>query len=231
VSSTARSTEPPFRRARRPEHKELRAASIIEAARTLGLAKGVRAVTLTDIATEAGLNKSAVLRYFETREEIFLRLTAEGWTRWAALLRDALDGASDGTPLTLGDALSRTLVGQPLFCDLLAHAPVTLERHVSGDTVLAFKTITLAAVEDLSATAARHLPALGMSGAREVISGVSILAAGLWQISHPPGTLAALYRERPELGHAVIDFAPKVREYAVALARGLAADGTGRGPE
>ncbi|GHH73538.1 TetR family transcriptional regulator [Streptomyces sulfonofaciens] len=217
-----------FRRARRPEHKELRASSIIEAARRLGLTKGVRAVTLTDIAGEAGLHKSAVLRYFETREEVFLRLTAEGWTQWARMLRDELDGASGATPQALAEAVAKTLVEQPLFCDLLAHASLSLEREVSSDTVLTFKTVVLAAVEDLAATAARYLPPLGMSGARELIGGVSMLAAALWQISHPPPTLATLYLERPELAHAAVDFAPKVTEYTAALATGLTERGAGK---
>ncbi len=30
------------------------------------------------------MHKSALLRYFETREEIFLRLTADGWREWSA---------------------------------------------------------------------------------------------------------------------------------------------------
>ncbi|CAM5714442.1 hypothetical protein SFUMM280S_01356 [Streptomyces fumanus] len=98
---------PHVRRARRPEHKELRLASIVDAARSLALEKGVREVTLTDIAARAGINKSAVLRYVETREEIYLRLTAECWTRWAAALAGALGGRTDGTPDELAATLAR----------------------------------------------------------------------------------------------------------------------------
>ena len=70
-----------FLRARSPEAKAAREQAILEAARALGRERGTRAVTLTDIADAVGMHKSAMLRYFETREEIFLRLTAEGLER------------------------------------------------------------------------------------------------------------------------------------------------------
>ena len=45
-------------------------------------ADGVRAVSLAGIAARAGIDKSALLRYFETREQIFLELTAREWRAW-----------------------------------------------------------------------------------------------------------------------------------------------------
>ena len=39
------------------------------------------------------MHKSAMLRYFETREEIFLRLTADGWREWSTALRAGLEDA------------------------------------------------------------------------------------------------------------------------------------------
>lgn len=206
--------QPGFQRARRPGHKELRAASILDAARRLGLAKGVRTVTLTDIAAEAGINKSAVLRYYETREEIFLRLAAEGWTHWAASVRAGL-GAS---------------VERPLFCDLLTHATLNLEHHVSGDTVLSFKLVTLGALDDMARATGDFLPRLGEDRGRELVGAVAILVAGLWQSSHPSETLVALYEERPELGHAVVNLRAKLRSLTLALVRGLTERGTRNAP-
>ncbi|WP_329454684.1 TetR/AcrR family transcriptional regulator [Streptomyces sp. NBC_01497] len=215
-----------FQRARRPEHKELRAASILNAARTLGLAKGVRAVTLTDIANEAGINKSAVLRYYETREEIYLRLTAEGWTAWSTRVRAALGAAGERSAETLADVLATTVLGQPLFCDLLAHATLNLERHVSREAVLSFKLRVLGSIADLTRAVADFEPRLGEAGARDVVSGVTLLAGGLWQASHPPSTLAELYTERPDLGHAVVDLPDKLNSLVRALITGLSAPGS-----
>ncbi|CAL9377605.1 TetR family transcriptional regulator [Streptomyces sp. enrichment culture] len=214
---------PHVRRARRPEHKELRLASIVDAARSLALEKGVREVTLTDIAGRAGINKSAVLRYVETREEIYLRLSAECWTRWAAALADALGGRTDGTPDELATTLARTVVEQPLLCDLLAHAPLHLERHVSADAVLTYKLAALGALDDMADTGSAFQPVLDQAATRDLVSTVSLLAGSLWQISTPPEALARLYAEEPRLAHAVVDFLPRLSQTARTMAAGLAA--------
>jgi AcrR family transcriptional regulator len=194
----------------------------MDAARSLALEKGVRTVTLTDIAARTGINKSAVLRYVETREDIYLRLTAECWTRWAAALREALGERTDGTADELAGTLCRTVVDQPLLCDLLAHAPLHLERHVSADAVLAYKLAALAALDDMVETGARFQSALDEAAIRELIGTLSLLAGGLWQISTPPEALARLYTEEPRLAHAVVDFLPRLTSAARALAAGLA---------
>src|ERR1700682_6288817 len=80
-----------FQRARSPEAKQQREDAILAAARSLGAKRGIRQITLTDIAVAVGMHKSAMLRYFETREQIFLRLTAEGWREWSAALRAKLE--------------------------------------------------------------------------------------------------------------------------------------------
>jgi AcrR family transcriptional regulator len=79
-----------YQRARRPEQKLERRDAILAAARDLALRDGVRAVSLADIAARVGIHKSALLRYFETREQIFLELTAQAWREWTAALHAEL---------------------------------------------------------------------------------------------------------------------------------------------
>src|SRR5205807_6477500 len=131
------------------------------------------------------VHKSALLRYFETREEIYLQLTAEGWRDWADELRIALPQAPP-TPAGVAAALTATVVARPLFCDLLAHAPLTLERHVSLESVRAFKTESLRIVGEIGTMLTDALPELGASGARKAIAAVTAFAAAFWQVSHPP---------------------------------------------
>ena len=210
-----------FRRARRPEHKEQRRDAILAAARLLGTREGVRTVSLTDIAGEVGIHKSAILRYFETREEIYLHLTAEGWRGWSEGVRAELDGADEVTPERLAAILASTLAERPLFCELLSHVSLNLERHVSAEAVHAFKLTGLAAVDDISAVTAAALPPLGPDGARDLVTMVTALAASLWQAAHPPETLAALYQRDPRLGHAAVDFAPRLERLTHAAILGL----------
>ena len=67
-----RMPEPGFQRARKHRcEASARSGAILEAARTLGTERGIRQVTLTDIATRVGMHKSAMLRYFETARRSF----------------------------------------------------------------------------------------------------------------------------------------------------------------
>src|ERR1700734_3463452 len=109
-----------FQRARSAEAKQQRESTILDAAARLGSAHGIRQVTLTDIASAVGMHKSAMLRYFETREQIFLRLTATGWVDWSdALCAELAELTPDAPADRIAAAIARSLVSRPIFCDLL----------------------------------------------------------------------------------------------------------------
>jgi AcrR family transcriptional regulator len=217
VSSTT------FRRARRPEQKQQRREAILAAARALGLRDGVRNVSLGDVAREVGLAKSNVLRYFETREEIYLHLTAEGWRDWAQAVHAGLDGAAAG-PAQVADVLSRTLEERPLFCDLLAHVPANLEHNVSPDAVREFKLTALASLDELAARVTEAMPRLGERGGFDLIALTTLLAGSLWHTANPPPALAALYRQDPALANACVEFAPTLRRLIGSFLNGFPGD-------
>src|SRR6478672_13480749 len=111
-----------FQRARRPEQKRQRQDAILGAARDLARRDGVRNVSLADIAARIGIHKSALLRYFETREQIFLELTAAAWRDWTRALHAGLGSASPGSASPgsaslVGDVFARAFADRPLFCD------------------------------------------------------------------------------------------------------------------
>src|ERR1700678_302459 len=162
--------EPGFQRARSTAAKHLREAAILEAARRLGAERGIRQVTLTEIAAAVGMHKSALLRYFETREEIFLRLTAEAWQEWSGALRAELAVVTNPTPAAVAAVFARTLAVRGAFCDLLAQAPLNLERNVSVEAVRAFKLVTLAEVAAIAEVLCALQPALSEADAVDVIA-------------------------------------------------------------
>src|ERR1700734_1837009 len=111
---------PTFQRARSAENKAQRREAILTAAAQLAARDGVRQVTLTDIAAAVGMHKSAMLRYFETREQIFLTLTATGWVDWSdALCAELAELTPDAPADRIAAAIARSLVSRPIFCDLL----------------------------------------------------------------------------------------------------------------
>jgi AcrR family transcriptional regulator len=216
-----------FQRARSAEAKQQRAAAILDAATALGTSRGIRQVTLTDIADAVGMHKSAMLRYFETREQIFLRLTAIGWREWSAELRQRLGAvprAMAATPAVeaVAEAFADTLVARPMFCDLLAQAPLNLERNVSIESVRSFKLVTLEEVSAIGLELTRLL-ALTEQQAVDVIATATSLAGALWQMATPGTEVRQLYRSDPRLAHAVVEVGPRLTRVLTALLTGLAA--------
>ncbi|ACU71475.1 transcriptional regulator, TetR family [Catenulispora acidiphila DSM 44928] len=227
-------TTPQFERARSAEAKQAREAAILEAAARLALEHGIRTVTLTDIAEAVGMHKSAMLRYFETREDIFLQLATTAWREWSASVRDQLARLSAGTgrgarrrewEQTAGEvaaALASSLVSRPLFCDLLAHTPLNLERNVSVDRVRAFKILAIAEVAAIAATLSTITP-LSVNEATSVVTTATAMAGALWQMAAPRTTLRTLYESDPDLAHAVVDVEPRLTDILSALITGYAA--------
>jgi AcrR family transcriptional regulator len=203
-----------FQRARSTEAKQQREEAILAAATRLGAEHGIRQVTLTDIADAVGMHKSALLRYFETREQIFLKLTAAGWREWSPVLRAALEA---GDPAA---AFADTLVARPMFCDLLAQAPLNLERNVSLDSVREFKLVTLGEVAAISAVLNRTA-GLTERQSVDVIATATSMAGALWQMATPGPEVQALYRSDPRLAHAVVEVGPRLTRVLTALLAGL----------
>jgi AcrR family transcriptional regulator len=217
-------TPPAFQRARSPEHKAERRETILSAAARLAAREGVRQVTLTEIAAAVGIHKSALLRYFETREQIFLELTGRAWTDWAVAIESAL---SELAPVDDGDAtaraLARAFAERPLLCDLIPHTALNLERHVSTGAVRVYKLTSLGAVERATAALIGPLPDLSAEDRRQLVSTVALLAGAMYQIATPPPALAELYATDPQLGHALLDLEPRLAQAARVAIAGMRA--------
>jgi AcrR family transcriptional regulator len=224
-------SSPTFQRARSPEHKAERREAILSAAARLAARDGVRQVTLTDIAAAVGIHKSALLRYFETREQIFLELTGRAWTEWAAAMGNALRNIDTDIDTDAADATSAVLAhvfaARPLLCDLIPHTALNLERHVSTQGVRTYKLTSLGAVESVAVALGGPLPDLSIEDRRQLVSTTALLAGAMYQIATPPPSLAALYATDPQLGHALLDLEPRLARAAHVSICGMRALATG----
>ncbi|MFD4943731.1 TetR/AcrR family transcriptional regulator [Streptomyces sp. NPDC058409] len=231
-------TRADFLRARSPEAKAAREAEILAAAARLATTKGVREVTVTAIADEVAMHKSAMLRYFETREDIFLRLAGTAWHDWSVEVRSRLDAIAPcpdaetkkwaETARSISATLAGTLVARPLFCDLLAHTPLNLERNVSTDTVRTFKKGAFAEVDSIADTLCALTP-LDANQARAVVTTATSMAGALWQMAAPGTQLRAFYETDPELSHSIVDVEPRLTDILSALLTGYATRSTRTG--
>jgi AcrR family transcriptional regulator len=209
-----------FVRARRPEHKQQRRDAILAAARDLALERGVRAVTLGDLAVAVGLAKSNVVRYFGTREEIFVELCSQEGLR----LRDALaPRLADVTQETLPRVLAGTLMEHELFCELLSQLTTHLEHHVSYAAAERLKVTSAAIIGGIAQDLARRPVGLDVERAALLLSVTSQLGAGLWAASRPSEVVLDVYAAHPEILPAGAPLAALERLVA-ALATGLRAE-------
>ncbi len=208
-------------RARSTEAKQQREQAIRGAAAQLAEDRGIRKVTLTDIAEVVGMHKSALLRYFETREQIFLLLTADAWQEWGPTVRAELAQLPEATPAAVAQVFARTLTARPTFCDLLAQAPLNLERNVSLDSVKAFKLVTQEQVQLFIEQFQVLMPKLGPVGTVDLIAAATSMAGAFWQMASPGPELQKLYRTDPDLVHAVVDVGPRLTRILTAQLTGL----------
>lgn len=212
-----------FQRARRPEQKRLRESAILQAARELALRDGVRNISLGDIAARVGMHKTALLRYFETREDIYLRLAAHDWHECSQTLAAEISVLPTGDVTGVAAAIANALDARPLLCDLLTHAPLHLERNVSISSVLAFKLATITAMKELSDAIRFVLPDLTRQDGDDLVGGITALAAALYQATRPPPTLAKLYLENPAVAHTYYEFVPTIIRLVEVLVLGMRA--------
>jgi DNA-binding transcriptional regulator YbjK len=104
----------------RPKRQEARRAALIEATYAAGRTHGLRSLSLTDVAAQAGLSRGAILYYYEDLDALLVEAHAAGVERFcderdatiSALAdpRDRLAAAIDaGLPTGPDDALMSLL--------------------------------------------------------------------------------------------------------------------------
>jgi AcrR family transcriptional regulator len=211
---------PAYQRARRPEQKEHRRESILAAARELAGERAVREISLGDIARRVGLSKANVLRYFESREHVFLQLLLREWDTWTTSAEVQLK-ARRPTTGTIANTIAYTLAERPLLCDLISEMSSVLERNVSVATVQAFKAESLDLVDNLGDALAERFPKLAHPQARETIAAALVITAGLWPIANPAPRIMAMYSEIPELTRSHVDFEQHLEQLLRTLLTGF----------
>src|SRR6201996_9304522 len=80
-----------FQRARRPEQREARRQAILDAAKAMLVNEPTSEISLREISRRVGLATSNVLRYFDSREAIFLELLAQESATWLDALGHELE--------------------------------------------------------------------------------------------------------------------------------------------
>lgn len=195
-----------FTRARRPEEVAQRREEIVAAASVLLGRQGLDQISLNAIAREAGLAKSAVYRYFESREAIFLQILERDFRDWLDEVEYALGklkGCEDAE--AVATALASATIRQPRLCQLVSSLASVLEQNLSEEAVLGFKQESLQLAMRMVVSLNAALPSVPVEQWAEFVNPAIALIAGLWPLSHPSETVRKVM-QRPEFQAFQPDF-------------------------
>src|SRR5262245_52789126 len=130
-----------FQRARSPEQVAARREAILSAAAEMLREQRVVDISLRDLAHRVGLPKANVLRYFDSREAIFMEVLDRTWNAWldGLTLDPGRSRARHARELAVATAIATSLVAEPLLCDLFSAMGSVLERNVSVEVARDFK--------------------------------------------------------------------------------------------
>ncbi|WP_191259500.1 TetR/AcrR family transcriptional regulator [Amycolatopsis oliviviridis] len=186
---------PDFQRARRPEQVEARRTAILEAARELLAERPVSRISLRELSDRVGLAKSNVLRYFDSREAIFLEVLDSVWVSWLDELEGELGAVEDAGYERVATVIATSIARQRLLCELISTMAAVLERNISVETARTFKTRAQERTERLADVVRAQVP-LGAEAAGHFAKAVFILVAGLWPYANPGEAVATVLAER-----------------------------------
>jgi AcrR family transcriptional regulator len=218
-----------FQRARSEEQREARRQAILGAAAAMLAEMPVAEVTLNELSRRAGLAKSNVLRYFESREAVLLELLDSAWQDWLARLEADLAGAVEpAAPLgeradRLAATVAASLAARPMLCDLVSAQAAVLEHNVSPQVAARYKRASMAGVTALGGLMLRCVPELGEQDAFRLAGATVMTASALWPHTQPSAAMLAAYAADPELAAMRLDFTATLREVLEVMTAGLLA--------
>lgn len=129
-----------YQRARSHEEKNERLSSILSAAESMFAENVYEACNLNVIAAAVGITKTALYRYFRSKELIFLEIYKHQLTEIVPSLQVCLQKQDAA-------GLSALLSSRPLFCRLSAILTTVLERPLSVAEARSFKLTVLQLLE------------------------------------------------------------------------------------
>jgi AcrR family transcriptional regulator len=195
-----------------------RRVAIVDTAEAMLGLRPIAGISLRELAGEVGLAKSNVLRYFDSREAVFLEVLDRRWAAWLdevePLLRHArAEPIPYGRAIAVATAVADSLVAQPLLCELFSAMAGVLEHNISVEYARDFKLRAMANTRRLGDAVLAELPHLGIDGATHFAGAVVVVVSGLWPFARPSEAMA---RACAELGHP-----PAERLFPERLTEGL----------
>ncbi|OHT85286.1 TetR family transcriptional regulator [Mycobacteroides saopaulense] len=199
-----------FRRARSEEQREIRRQAILETASSMLSDMPVSQISLNELSRRTGLAKSAMVRYFESREAVLLELLDAALRDWVAeivaeLSRDTYSGSAQERADHLAALLSQSLRQHTVLCDLIGVQPGVLEQNVADGTLLCFRRSAHASIASLAEAIGRYIPEFS-EDALSVSLSILVTGAALWMFARPSASAIAAIEADPALADIHLNF-------------------------
>jgi AcrR family transcriptional regulator len=214
---------PAFQRARTPDERAQREKAILAAAAALFDAGGLEGVTLNEVARRAGVAKSNLYRYFESREAILLALLNEDQAAAVSALEEGLarlTGAVDAR--AVARVFVEVAVALPRFCVLQSALSTVLEQNLSEESIATYKRGVLRIGLRLGNALRAALPLLPQHAVGPFLRYLHVVIAGLRPLAHPAPAAARVLRD-PQFAILKSDFAEDLEAMLAAMLAALCA--------
>lgn len=191
---------PPFRRARKPQEREIRRETLLAAAADLFDAEGPQGAGLNAIAARAGFTKSNVYRYFESREDVLLSLFLAELEQFIPDLEQRFSRIAPGDLDAIAAAIAAAFIARPRLASLSAIVSTTLEQNISEQAVMTLKRGMGTLLQRAAALLNARLPGSTLDDCAWLVAMVGTLVAGMWPAANPSET-ARRVLAMPEFTH------------------------------
>jgi AcrR family transcriptional regulator len=218
-----------FQRARSEEQRDERRRTILATTATMLDELPVAAITLNELSRRSGLAKSAIVRYFESREAVLLELLDAAAQEWLVGVRERFVPDPDrdvGTRVAaLAEEIADAFDAAPTLCELLSAQAAVLEHNVSSEVARRHKLASRESLDGFAELVGAALPELGPERAGAAAGMTIVLAGSLWTHTHPPEAVLAVYASEPGLMFVEQDFAAVLAHAVETFLLGLLARG------
>jgi AcrR family transcriptional regulator len=207
-------------RARQPAQIEQRRELILRAALEVYEKKGRENVRLLDIAEAAGVAKSNLYLYFESREHIYLQLLQREGDAWEGRVRNELERLNgSGTIAEISTIIAQSFHQSSRYCALMGVLTSVMRKKLSPAMTTNFRMVFHERRQRFAQAVAASLPGAPIEKIAVVPLSLFAYVSGIWPICGPPlngGTAA----ETPELRLLELDFQTEMTRHTEIVLNG-----------
>jgi AcrR family transcriptional regulator len=214
-----------YQRARSVERKEERRNTILDVARELAETTAYADITMDAVARGAGLGKSTLYGYFETKEELFIALVDMEFAKWFADVSATVAGITDFKEMSA--RICSTILERQTLMGLLAMLHPVIEHGIDRETALRYKTLFLERSTVTARALETAMPFLGPGGGMHFLVLLHALVIGLTHMSNPSPVCAGVLAD-PQFAAIRVTFEKPLALGVSILLAGFAVTATAR---